>query len=124
MLYPEVSEQVIKSFYHVYNALGYGFLEKVYENSMRIVLRKAGLNVAQQLPIAVPFEGEAVGEYFADLVVGGVILVELKVAQTMAAEHEAQLINYLKATRFRVGLILNFGPKPEFRRKAFTPTPV
>jgi GxxExxY protein len=124
MLYPEVSEQVIKSFYHVYNALGYGFLEKVYENSMRIALRKAGLNVAQQLPIAVPFEGEAVGEYFADLVVGGVILVELKVAQTMAAEHEAQLINYLKATRFRVGLILNFGPKPEFRRKAFTPTPV
>jgi GxxExxY protein len=124
MLYPEVSEQVIKSFFHVYNTLGYGFLEKVYENSLRIALRKAGLAVAQQLPIAVQFEGEVVGEYFADLVVGGVILVELKAAHAIAAEHEAQLINYLKATGFQIGLILNFGPKAEFRRKAFTPSPV
>jgi GxxExxY protein len=100
---------------------GMGFL---YENSMRIALRKAGLEVAQQLPIAVQFEGEVVGEYFADLVVGGVILVELKTAQAIAAEHEAQLINYLKATGFQVGLVLNFGPKAEFRRKAFTPSPV
>jgi GxxExxY protein len=112
MLYPEVSEQIIKSFYHVYNTLGYGFLEKVYENSMRIALRKAGLEVAQQLPIAVRFEDEVVGEYFADLVVGGVILVELKTAQAIATEHEAQLINYLKATGYQIGLVLNFGPKP------------
>jgi GxxExxY protein len=68
MLYPEVSEQIIKSFYHVYNALGYGFLEKVYENSLRNSLRKFGFEVAQQLPISVHFEGEVVGEYFADLV--------------------------------------------------------
>jgi GxxExxY protein len=120
MLYPEVSEQVIKSFYHVYNTLGYGFLEKVYENALRNTLRKVGLEVAQQLPIAVTFEDEVVGEYFADLVVGGVILIELKVAQAIASQHEAQLLNYLKATGYQIGMILNFGPKAEFRRKAFT----
>ena len=121
MLYPEVSEQIIKSFYHVYNALGYGFLEKVYENSLRNSLRKSGIEVAQQLPISVHFEEEVVGEYFADLVVGGAILVEIKVAQAIASEHEAQLLNYLKATGYQVGLVLNFGPRAEFRRKAFTP---
>jgi len=121
MLYPEVSEQIIKSFYHVYNTLGYGFLEKVYEDSLRNSLRKSGFEVAQQLPISVHFEEEVVGEYFADLVVGGVILVEVKVAQAIAPEHESQLLNYLKATGYQVGLILNFGPKAEFRRKACTP---
>jgi GxxExxY protein len=120
MLHPEVSDRIIKSFYHVYNTLGYGFLERVYENSLRNSLRKSGIQVAQQLPISVHFEEEVVGEYFADLVVGGVLLVEIKAAQTIAAEHEAQLLNYLKATGYQVGLILNFGPKAEFRRNTFT----
>jgi GxxExxY protein len=121
MLYPEISEQIIKSFFHVYNTLGYGFLEKVYENSLRNSLRKSGFEVAQQLPISVRFEEEVVGEYFADLVIEDRILVEIKVAQSIASEHEAQLLNYLKATGYQVGLVLNFGPKAEFRRKAFTP---
>jgi GxxExxY protein len=73
MLHPEVSDRIINSFYHVYNTLGYGFLERVYENSLRNSLRKSGVEVAQQLPISVHFEDEVVGEYFADLIVGGVI---------------------------------------------------
>lgn len=123
MLHADVSEKVIKSFYHVYNTLGSGFLEKVYENSLCISLRKLGVEVAQQFPVAVRFEGEIVGEYFADLLVADVIVVEVKVAEAIAPEHEAQLLNYLNATGYQVGLILNFGPKPEFRRKVLTHHP-
>jgi GxxExxY protein len=122
MIHPEVSDRIIKCFYHVYNTLGYGFLEKVYENSMRVALRKQGVDVAQQLPIAVRFEGEVVGEYFADLLVEEKVVIELKSAEAIAKEHEAQLLNYLKATGYEVGLLLNFGPKAEFRRKVFTPS--
>jgi GxxExxY protein len=96
MLYPEVSEKIIQSFYHVYHTLGYGFLEKVYENSIRVALRKQGLEASQQLPIAVHFEGEVVGEYFADLLVDRKVVIELKAAETIAQEHEAQLLNYLR----------------------------
>jgi GxxExxY protein len=120
ILHGNVSEKVIKSFYHVYNTLGYGFLEKVYENALRVSLCKLGVDVAQQMPVAVQFEGEVVGEYFADLLVSGVIVVEVKVADAIAPEHEAQVINYLNATGYQVGMILNFGPKPEFRRKVLT----
>src|SRR5262245_33020471 len=124
LLHADVSEQIIKSYYHVYNTLGYGFLEKVYENSLCIALRGAGLRVEQQVPITVRFEGEVVGEYFADLLVAGVIIIELKAAKTIGPEHETQLINYLRATGHSVGLLLNFGPKAEFRRKVFTPQSV
>jgi GxxExxY protein len=120
ILHGNVSEKVNKSFYHVYNTLGYGFLEKVYENALRVSLCKLGVDVAQQMPVAVQFEGEVVGEYFADLLVSGVIVVEVKVADAIAPEHEAQVINYLNATGYQVGMILNFGPKPEFRRKVLT----
>ena len=120
ILHGNVSEKVIKSFYHVYNTLGCGFLEKVYENALRVSLRKLGVEVAQQMPVAVHFEEEVVGEYFADLLVSGVIVVEVKVADAIAPEHEAQVINYLNATGYQVGMILNFGPKPEFRRKVLT----
>jgi GxxExxY protein len=120
ILHGNVSEKVIKSFYHVYNTRGYGFLEKVYENALRVSLCKLGVDVAQQMPVAVQFEGEVVGEYFADLLVSGVIVVEVKVADAIAPEHEAQVINYLNATGYQVGMILNFGPKPEFRRKVLT----
>lgn len=120
LVYGELSEQIIKSFYHVYNLLGSGFLEKVYENSLRISLRKQGLTVDQQLPITVRFEDEAVGEYFADLRVNGRVIVEVKAGEAIAKEHEAQLLNYLKATGYELGMILNFGPKAEFTRRVFT----
>lgn len=120
LLHADVTEVIIREFYRVYNTLGYGFLEKVYENSLAIVLTKLGVRVVQQSPISVRFEGEVVGEYFADLLVSDLVIVELKAAQAIASEHEAQLLNYLKATGYQVGLILNFGPQPEFRRQVFT----
>lgn len=116
----DITEKIIKSFYHVYNTLGYGFLEKVYENALRVSLSNVGCMVRQQSPISVHFEGEVVGEYFADLLVDDVVVVELKSAQEIAPEHEAQLLNYLKATGREVGLLLNFGPQPEVRRKVFS----
>lgn len=113
------TEKVISAFYTVYNTLGYGFLEKVYRNAMALELRKLGLAVVVESPIRVFYDGELVGEYFADLLVGDAVIVELKAARKLADEHEAQLLNYLKATDYEVGLLLNFGPKPEIKRKAF-----
>ena len=119
LLHSDVTDQILKSFYHVYNALGYGFLEKVYENSMALSLQRQGLQVAQQSPVDVWFEGQVVGQYFADLIVSDRVLLELKSAKTIDPAHEAQLINYLRATRIEVGLVLNFGEKPQFARKVF-----
>ena len=119
MLHAEITEKIIHAFYHVYNALGYGFLEKVYENAMTVELRKMGLRAEPQKGISVFYESETVGEYFADFLVEDAVIVELKAAKGVAEEHEAQLINYLKATDKEVGLLLNFGSKPEFRRKLF-----
>jgi GxxExxY protein len=93
----------------VSNKLGAGFLEKIYENALAIELRKAGLKVEQQKPLAVFYDGILVGEYFADVIVNGVVLLELKAAKAMDENHQAQLLNYLKATGFHIGLILNFG---------------
>jgi GxxExxY protein len=115
----DLTEKIIRVFYNVYNALGYGFLEKVYENSMAIELNQAGLKSIQQVPIPVYFRGAVVGEYFADLVIDNLVLVELKATSKLIEQHEAQLLNYLKATHYEIGLLLNFGPTPEFRRKAF-----
>jgi len=115
----EVTEKIIKAFYTVYNALGYGFSEKVYENALAVELRNMGVQVVQQSPITVYYAGQVVGEYVADLLVEGTVIVELKAAQCLTDEHEAQLLNYLKATTIEVGLVLNFGPKPEFKRKAY-----
>jgi GxxExxY protein len=120
MIYAEISEQIIKSFYHVYNTLGYGFLERVYENALRSSLRKAGLDILQQQPITVYVEDEVVGEYFADLVMENKIIIEVKAGEAIAKEHESQILNYLKATGYQVGLILNFGPQATFVRKANT----
>jgi GxxExxY protein len=115
-----VTEAIIGAFYRVYNEMGYGFLEKVYENAMTIALQEAGLTVVQQAPIQVHFAGRIVGRYDADLLVNDIVIVELKVANAIAPEHEAQLLNYLKATRYEVGLLLNFSPtKAEVKRKAF-----
>ena len=115
----DITELIIQAFYTVYNTLGYGFLEKVCQNALVIELRKLGLDVIPEAPIKVYYNGQVVGEYFADLLVAGVVLVEIKAVRTLAPEHEAQLLNYLKATPYEVGLLLNFGPKPEIKRKVY-----
>lgn len=119
-LYKKLTAEIIKCFYKVYNTLGFGFLEKVYENALKIELEKNEMSVERQKPIRVFYDAHLVGEYFADLVVDSKIIIELKAAESIHEEHELQLINYLKATEFELGLLLNFGKKPEIRRKIFT----
>lgn len=116
----DLTEQIIKAFYKVYNTLGYGFLEKAYENAMYIKLRDMGYFVEKQKRIKVFYEEQQVGDYFADLVVNEQVIIELKASESLCEEHEYQLINYLKATEIEVGLLLNFGKKPEFKRKVFS----
>ncbi len=116
----EMTEQVIKGFYKAYNELGFGFLEKVYENALCIELYNIGLDIEKQRPITAYFEGREVGKYFADVVVNDVLILELKAAKTLCKEHEYQLINYLKATEIEVGLLLNFGEDPQIKRKVFS----
>lgn len=120
LLHSDITEDIIKAFFHVYNSLGFGFLEKVYENAMVHVLTGMKHLVAQQYPIIVLFDGIVVGEYFADLFIDDRVIVELKAAEAIRKEHEAQLLNYLKASQIEVGLLLNFGRKPEFKRRAFS----
>ena len=117
--YKKLTEKIIKLFYRAYNKLGYGFLEKVYENAMMIELKKEGIPAVSQSAIKVSYDGEIIGKYFADILVDDKIIVEIKAARNLALEHEAQLLNYLKATSIEVGLLLNYGPKPEIKRKAF-----
>jgi len=116
----DITENIIKAFYTVYNTLGYGFLEKVYQNALFIELVGMGMFVEKQKQINVYYEGMDVGSYYADLTVESLVIVELKAAEALCEEHEFQLINYLKATEIEVGLLLNFGKKPEFRRKVFS----
>ena len=99
--------------------MGYGFLEKVYENALVIEFQKAGLDAIPQAPIRVRYDQQIVGEYFIDILIESCIIVEIKAAKTLSKEHEAQLLNYLKASEMEVGLLLNFGPKPEITRKVF-----
>ena len=119
-IHSEITEKIIKAFYNVYNKLGYGFLEKVYENAMLIELKKSGLNCKNQFPIKVFYYENNVGEYFADIIVNDIVIVELKAAENLCEEHECQLINYLKATEIEVGLLLNFGKEPQLKRKVLT----
>jgi GxxExxY protein len=115
----ELTEQIIGVFYDVYNELGFGFLEKVYQNAMYFELLENGFDVKPQKQIKVHFKGRQVGEYFADLVINDLVILELKATESLLEEHEIQLINYLKATDIEVGLLLNFGRKPKCIRKAF-----
>ncbi len=116
----EITDKILHAFFKVvYPQLGYGFLEKVYENAMVIALPALGLGVQQQVKIPVYFQGQCIGEYYADLIVDDKVIVELKAASQLTNEHEAQLLNYLRATPYEVGLLLNFGRKPEFLRKAY-----
>jgi len=116
----DVTDKILHAFFKkVYPKLGYGFLEKVYENALALELRRVGLKVEQQAKIEVYYDGVVLGEYYADLLVDSVVIVELKAIQRLGPEEEAQLLNYLRATPYEVGLLLNFGPRPDFRRKVF-----
>lgn len=119
-IHEHTTEKIIKCFYKVYNKLGYGFLEKVYQNALYYELHNCGLFSEAQKPIKVFYSDILVGEYFADIIVNKEVILELKAAEAIAEEHEFQLINYLKATEIEIGLLLNFGKKPEIRRKIFT----
>ncbi len=120
LLHKSKTDRIIRAYYNVYNELGFGFLEKVYENAMVIELNSFGLLCERQKPIKVFYQEIPVGEYFADIAVDNTIILELKAAESLVEEHEIQLINYLKATAMEVGFLLNFGKEPEFKRKLFT----
>ena len=120
ILNKEITDKIIKAYYKVYNSLGYGFLERVYENALFIELTDMGLACEKQRPIDVFYKGIKVGNYFADIIVEGKVILELKATEGIVEEHEFQLVNYLKATEIEVGLLLNFGKVPEFKRKIFT----
>ena len=120
MLHQELTNKIIGAYYKVYNSLGYGFLEKVYENSLKIELQRLNLKVDQQKNIKVVYEGFEVGDYFADLIVENLVIIELKAAEAICEQHEAQLLNYLRATDKEVGLLLNFGKEAKFVREIFS----
>jgi GxxExxY protein len=117
--YKKITDVILKAFYEVYNELGAGFLESVYEEALFIVLKELGLKVERQKGIKVYFRGIVIGEFRADMVVEEKIIVELKAVENLSSAHEAQLLNYLRATEIEVGLLLNFGKKPEFKRLIF-----
>jgi GxxExxY protein len=116
----ELTERIIGVYYEVYNELGHGFLESVYQNAMYIGLQDSGLRVQRELAVPVRFRGQVVGEYRADLLVESTVIVELKAVHVLEQAHEVQLFHYLRATEYEVGLLLNFGaPRPQFKRAAF-----
>jgi len=120
MKHEELTEKIIKCFYVVYNRLGYGFLESVYEKAMLIELKRAGLKAVRQFPISVSYRNQNVGEFFADVLVEDKVILELKTTKKIDKDHEYQLINYLRATKIEIGLLFNFGRTPEFKRKVFS----
>lgn len=115
MEHEEITEKIIQAFYKVYNTLGYGFLEKVYLNALFIELTALGFQVEMEKRILVYYFGKVVGDYNADLIVEDVVAVELKAIQVLVPENERQLVNYLKATKIEVGLLLNFGKNPQVK---------
>lgn len=117
-----VTGKIIKAFYAVYNTLGFGFLEKVYENALVVELKNLGIKGRRQVPLKVNYKNKTVGDYFADIIVEDIVIVELKAAEALREEHEAQLLNYLRATNIEYGLLLNFGKVPEIKRKVWTNT--
>ncbi len=119
-LYSSLTDQIIKAFYKVYNTLGYGFLEKVYENALMLELIEMGYSIEQQKKVDVYYKDQIVGYYLSDLIVDSKVILEIKAAESLCLEHECQLINYLKASDKEVGLVLNFGFNPSFKRKIFS----
>ena len=119
-LHSEITEQILKTYFKVYNKLGYGFLEKVYENAMMIELKRLDLICEKQKSLNVSYDGLIIGEYYADIIVNERVIIELKAAENLCPEHEYQLVNYLKASEIEVGILLNFGKRPEFKRRVLT----
>jgi len=119
MLYKELTGEILKAFYDVYNELGYGFLERVYQNALFFELKSRGFEVEAQKKIIVYYKELPVGDYFADIIVNNSIILELKASDYLTQEFEHQIVNYLRSTQCEVGLLLNFGKKPEFIRKVF-----
>lgn len=120
LLHNDITDRIIRVYYTVYNELGYGFLEKVYQNAFYNELKNQGFNVVAQQKINVYYKEVLVGEYYADLMIDDLIIIELKASEVLVQENELQLLNYLRATDKEIGLLFNFGKKPEFRRKIFT----
>ncbi len=118
--YADITGLVIKAFYNVYNQLGYGFLERVYENALLVELKKFELECKPQYAVEVFYDETNVGFYIADIIVNDCVIIEVKAAESLCEAHEAQLTNYLRATNIEVGVILNFGKKAEVKRKVFS----
>jgi GxxExxY protein len=119
LMHSDLTEKIIGVFYDVYNELGHGFLESTYAEALTVALEESGLAAVREVPVPVWFRGKKVGQYYADLIVNGVVLLELKAARTLESSHEAQLLHYLRATEVEVALLLNFGLRPQFRRLLF-----
>lgn len=115
----ELTTKIIGVFYNVYNELGHGFLESVYQKSLHLALNEAGLTVHAAVDIPVWFRRHQVGRFEADMLIEKCVLLELKAVRALDSSHHAQLLNYLRATEIEVGLLLNFGVKPEFKRLVF-----
>lgn len=120
MIHEELTGEIIGAFYEVYNTLGYGFLEQVYQNALYKELLEMGLKCVPQQKIEVYYKGSLVGRYVADIIVEDIVVLELKAVSQLLPEHECQLVNYLKATEIEVGLLLNFGKKAEVKRRILT----
>jgi len=114
--YAELTDAIISAFYEVYNELGYGFLESVYHNAMKIALQHKKLEVSMEHPVPVYFRQISVGDFRADIIVNNLVLLEFKTANALDRIHEAQVLHYLRATQFEIALLFNFGPKAQFRR--------
>jgi GxxExxY protein len=119
LIHSELTYKIIGCIYDVYNALGHGFLEKVYENELVIKLKQIGLAISQQAPVKVYFEGQIVGDYVADILVENDVILEIKAVSELTKANEVQLVNYLKATGIKVGLLVNFGEKMKIVRRVF-----
>lgn len=118
-LHGQVTEKILGAFFDVYNELGFGFVESVYVQSLAIDLRTQGVQVDREMSVPVWFRNQLVGAFRADMVVEKVVIVEVKAGRTLEPSHECQLLNYLRATEIEVGLLLNFGPRPQFKRLIF-----
>ena len=119
-LHSDITGEILNAFYAVYNELGYGFLERVYKNALYKELKSRGFKCSTEQHIPVYYQGEIVGDYYADIIVNDIIIIELKAIKQIQPEHEAQLMNYLRATDIEVGLLLNFGSMPQNKRIVFT----
>lgn len=120
LLHKKITDDILKVYYDIYNQLGYGFLEKVYQNAMYFELKSLGYKVEAQTPIKVYLKGQLIGEYYSDLLIENKVIIELKACELLMNVHVAQLMNYLKSTKIEVGLLLNFGEEPEFKRIIYT----